>query len=102
MLVVAVGSSNPAANQAVADLAERLAMGRPAPVRAAFGTCDPRPDAVVAELPEPIAIAPLFLADGLLLDPVRTLAAERGWTMIEPLGRRAAGVVLDRYRCSTR
>jgi sirohydrochlorin cobaltochelatase len=98
VLVFAVGSSNPAANQAVADLAERLATARSAPVRAAFGTCDPRPEAVVAELPEPIAVAPLFLADGLLLDPVRALAAERGWPMTAPLGRRAAGVVLDRYR----
>ena len=64
---------------------------RAAPVRAAFGTCDPRPETVVAELDEPVAVVPLFLADGLLLDPVRTLAAERGWTMTEPLGRRAAG-----------
>jgi sirohydrochlorin ferrochelatase len=98
VLVVAVGSSNPAANQAVADLAERLAAGRSAPVRAAFATCDPRPDAIVAELGDPIAIAPLFLADGLLLGPLRTLAAEHGWVMTEPLGRRAAEVVLDRYR----
>ena len=43
---------------------------------------------------------PLFLSDGLLLDPVRALAAERGWTMVEPLGERAAGVVLDRYRAA--
>ena len=98
MLVVAVGSSTPAANQAVVDLAERLATTRAARVRAAFGTCDPRPETVVAELDEPIAIVPLFLADGLLLNPVRTLAAERGWTMTEPLGRRAAGIVLARYR----
>ncbi len=98
VLVVAVGSSTPTANQAVADLAERLATTRGTPVRAAFGTCDPRPEAVVAELDEPIAIAPLFLADGLLLDPIRALAGERGWTMTEPLGRRAAGIVLARYR----
>jgi sirohydrochlorin ferrochelatase len=112
VLVVAVGSSNPAANQAVADLAERLAADRAtpggsggvnpgsdtAPGRAAFATCDPRPEAVVAELAAPVAIVPLFLADGLLLSPVRALAAEHGWVMTEPLGRRAAGVVLDRYR----
>ena len=100
MLVVAVGSSNPAANQAVADLAERLAVGRTAPVRAAFGTCDPRPEAVIADLPEPIAIAPLFLADGLLLDPVRSarrrarLDHDRSHWAGEP-----PRIVLDRYRC---
>jgi len=47
-----------------------------------------------------VAVLPLFLADGLLLDPVRALAAERGWTMADPLGGRAAGVVLDRYRAA--
>jgi len=100
VLLLAVGSSNPAANAAVADLADRLAADRAAPVRAAFATCDPRPADVLPELPEPIAVLPLFLADGLLLHPVRTLAAERGWTMAEPLGERAAGVVLDRYRAA--
>jgi hypothetical protein len=50
------------------------------------------------QLGEPVAVLPLFLSDGLLLDPVRTLAAERGWPMVEPLGERAADVVLHRYR----
>ena len=31
--------------------------------------------------PEPIAILPLFLAEGLLLAPVRALAAQHGWRM---------------------
>ena len=71
----------------------------PRPVGRRSATCDPRPDdgrspSWTSRSP----IVPLFLADGLLLDPVRTLAAERGWTMTEPLGERAAGVVLDRYR----
>ena len=103
VLLLAVGSSNPAANAAVADLADRLAAGRPRPgpgglrhLRSAAGRCARR------SLSEPVAILPLFLADGLLLDPVRALAAERGWTMIDPLGERAAGVVLDRYRAGTR
>ena len=38
------------------------------------------------QLSEPVAILPLFLADGLLLDPARTLAASHGWTLVEPLG----------------
>ncbi|HWJ52893.1 MAG TPA: CbiX/SirB N-terminal domain-containing protein [Propionibacteriaceae bacterium] len=109
VMLYAVGSSNPAANAAVTDLAVRLQAardphegvpgGRPA-VRAAFATCSPRPAEVIDELHEPIAVLPLFLSDGLLLDPVRALAAERRWTMVEPLGERAAGVVLDRYRAA--
>ena len=54
------------------------------------------------QLPEPVAILPLFLADGLLLDPARTLAAGHGWTLVEPLGERAADLVLERYRSALR
>ena len=102
VLLYTVGSSNAAANAAVADLAARLeaarshAGGRP-PVRAAFATCSPRPTEVLDELRDPVVVLPLFLADGLLLDPVRGLAAELGWSMLEPLGERVVGVVLDRY-----
>jgi len=97
VLLFAVGSSNADANQSVIDLAARLSAGRPGEVRAAFGTTDPRPASVLDGLPEPIAVLPLFLADGLLLDPLRALSVERGWTMIEPLGDRAAAIVLRRY-----
>jgi sirohydrochlorin cobaltochelatase len=109
VMLYAVGSSNLAANAAVADLAVRLQAardphegvpgGRPA-VRAAFATCSPRPAEILDQLGEQVAVLPLFLSDGLLLDPARALAAERGWTMVEPLGERAAGVVLDRYRAA--
>jgi sirohydrochlorin cobaltochelatase len=113
VLLYAVGSSNSAANLAVVELAARLARsrsssgvpgGRPperttrsAPVVAAFATCSPRPAEVLDALPEPVAILPLFLADGLLLDPARTLATSHGWTLVEPLAERAAEVVLERY-----
>ena len=97
VLLFGVGSSRPAANEAVVDLAARLAEGRRNPVRACFGTCHPGVADVVDRLPEPIAILPLFLAEGLLLSPVRALAAERGWRIAEPLGERAAGLVLERY-----
>ncbi len=93
----AVGSSRAEANAAVADLAARLAAARRGRVREAFATCDPRLDAVVADLAEPVALWPLFLADGLLLDPVRRLAEERGWPFVEPLGAFAAPLVLRRY-----
>ena len=102
VLLYAVGSSNSAANLAVVELAGRLERRRPAPVRAAFATCAPRPAEVLDQLPEPVAILPLFLADGLLLDPARTLAASHGWTLVEPLGERAAEIVLERYRSALR
>ena len=93
VLLFAVGSSNPAANAAVADLADRLAADRPRSGTGGFGTCSPGVADVMAGLPEPVAVVPLFLADGLLLDPVRELAAQRGWPMAEPLGERAAELV---------
>jgi sirohydrochlorin ferrochelatase len=97
VLLFAVGSSRPTANEAVVDLAARLAEGRRRPVRACFGTCPPSVTDVVDGLPAPIAILPLFLAEGMLLSPVRALAAERGWRIAEPLGERAAGLVRQRY-----
>jgi sirohydrochlorin cobaltochelatase len=98
VLLFAVGSSRPAANEAVADLAARVATGRHGAVRACFGTCFPGVADVVDELAEPVAaVLPLFLTEGLLLAPVRALAAQHGWRIIEPLGERAAGLVRRRY-----
>jgi len=96
-VLFAVGSSRPEANAAVADLAARLADARRGDVRVAFGTCDPRVADVVDDLNPPVALWPLFLADGLLLDPLRRLADERGWPLVEPLGAQAAPLVLARY-----
>jgi sirohydrochlorin cobaltochelatase len=98
VLLFAVGSSNPAANKAVVDLAGRLADGRHGLVRACFGTCRPGVLDVLDGLPEPVAALPLFLADGLLLAPLRTLASQRGWQMAEPLGEQAADLVQKRYQ----
>ena len=97
VLLFAVGSSNPGANAAVVDLASRLAAGRQGVVQACFGTCRPGVADVLDGLAEPIAVLPLFLAEGLLLAPLQTLAVERGWQMAEPLGERAAELVLKRY-----
>jgi sirohydrochlorin cobaltochelatase len=97
LLLFAVGSSREAANAAVHDLAARLETVRSAPVLAAFGTTEPRPDAVIDQLPEPRAIVPLFLSPGLLLDPLVDMAAARGWPMADPIGVRAAAVIADRY-----
>jgi sirohydrochlorin cobaltochelatase len=97
VLLFAVGSSKPEANEAVLDLAARLARGRRHPVRACFGTCAPGVVDVLDELAEPVAILPLFLTEGLLLSPVRALAAQHGWRMATPLGERAAELVRQRY-----
>lgn len=96
-LLFAVGSSRAEANQAVADLAVRLSDSRRGRVRAAFGTSEPKVDAVLPDLREPVVLWPLFLADGLLLDQVRARAVESGWPVVEPLGAFAAPLVLRRY-----
>jgi sirohydrochlorin cobaltochelatase len=97
VLLFAVGSSKPEANEAVFDLAARLGSGRRKPVRACFGTCAPGAADVGDGLDGPVAILPLFLAEGLLLSPVRALAAERGWRIAAPLAERAADLVRQRY-----
>lgn len=98
VLLISVGSSTAAANDAVYAFAERLGRGRSGQVAAAFGTRSPRVADVAPRLAEPVAIVPLFLSPGLLLDPLVALAAERGMTMAAPLGTLAAPVVVDRYR----
>ena len=97
VLLFAVGSSKPEANESVFDLAARLGSGRRQPVRACFGTCAPGVVDVLDRLDEPVVVLPLFLAEGLLLSPVRTLAAQRGWRIASPLGERAAELVRRRY-----
>ena len=97
VLLFAVGSSKPEANQAGFDLATRLGRSRREPVRACFGTCAPGVTDVLDGLDGPVAILPLFLAEGLLLSPVRALAAQRGWRIVPPLGERAAELVRQRY-----
>jgi sirohydrochlorin cobaltochelatase len=98
VLLFAVGSSNPEANQAVFDLADRLAQSRRSPVRGCFGTCAPGVIDVLDGLAEPVAVLPLFLAEGLLLAPIRALASQHGWRMAAPLGERAADLVRQRYQ----
>jgi sirohydrochlorin ferrochelatase len=97
VLLYAVGSSNTAANDAVHDLADRLGRHRPGRALAAFATADPRPAAVLPELGDHVALAPLFLSPGLLLAPLATLAGERGWALLPPLGDLAAPLVLRRH-----
>lgn len=105
VLVVAVGSSNAAANARTAQVAAKLAAGsRWAAVTTAFAT---GPEPSVAEAASQLrrlgarrlAIAPWFLAPGLLTDRVREYAAQEGIPTAAPLGAHplVAETVLDRY-----
>ncbi|KLO34107.1 sirohydrochlorin chelatase [Mycobacterium nebraskense] len=105
VMVVAIGSSNPAANVRTAKVASRLAVGtRWAGATTAFAT---RPEASVHRAASylrrrgagRLVIAPWFLAPGLLTDGVSTYARDNGIPMAAPLGahRLVAETVLDRY-----
>ena len=98
VLLFAVGSSNARANLAVADLAARIGGTRPGRVEAGFGTTEPRGLDRLAGRPDPLALVPLFVSPGLLLDPISARVAERGGRVVPPLGARVAPVVLARYR----
>jgi len=110
VLLYAVGSSRPDANAAVADLADRLAVRRGTPVRAGFGTTEPRAADVLAELTaiseqqgtteQPGTVVPLFVAPGLLLDNIAPAVASAGWRLAKPLGTLLATVVSDRYHAA--
>ncbi len=111
ILLLAVGTSDPVANQAVAALAERWSSTRVAPVRAVFATTVPRAldsldslgDSPVDGSPTTLpAVVALFLAPGLLLDQVGRRAAELGVLITEPLGAAMAQLVLDRYDAALR
>jgi sirohydrochlorin ferrochelatase len=105
VMVVAIGSSNIAANARTAKVASRLAIGtRWAAATTAFAT---RPEASVNRAAEQLrrrgarrlVIAPWFLAPGLLTDGVSNYARDNAIPMASPLGahRLVAETVLDRF-----
>ena len=105
VMVVAIGSSNTAANARTAKVASRLAAGtRWAGATMAFAT---RPEASVAQAAgqlrrrgaRRLVIAPWFLAPGRITDGVSNYARDNGIPMAAPLGahRLVAETVLDRY-----
>ena len=99
VLLYAVGSSQPAANAAVLGLAERLAARRRAPVRAGFGTTEPRGVDVLASMESATGtVVPLFVAPGLLLDLIEPAVTAASWRLAAPLGTLLAPLVADRYR----
>src|SRR5690349_11878808 len=105
VMVVAIGSSNLAANARTAKVAARLAANAQwAAATTAFAT---RPEASVARAADQLrrrgarrlAIAPWFLAPGLITDGVSTFARDNDIPTAAPLGshRLVAETVLDRY-----
>ncbi len=105
VLVVAIGSSNTAANARTAKVAARLAAGtRWVGATMAFAT---RPEASVAHAAARLrrrgagrlVIAPWFLAPGLITDGVSAYARDNGIAMAAPLGAHplVAETVLDRF-----
>ena len=105
VMIVAIGSSNLAANARTSKVAARLAAGTQwAAATTAFAT---RPEASVARAADQLrrrgarrlVIAPWFLAPGLITDGVSNFARDNGIPMAAPLGahRLVAETVLDRY-----
>ncbi|KAA1245092.1 sirohydrochlorin chelatase [Mycobacterium simiae] len=105
VVVVAIGSSNAAANARTAQVAAKLAEGsRWAGATIAFATRpEPSVAAAVAQLrrrgARRLVIAPWFLAPGLITDRVWNYARDNGIAMAQPLGahRLVAETLLDRY-----
>jgi sirohydrochlorin ferrochelatase len=105
VLVVAIGSSDAAANARTAAVAAKLAVGTGwAAATTAFAT---RPEPSVAEAASQLrrrgarrlVIAPWFLAPGRLTDRVWAYARDAGIPMAPPLGahRLVAATALDRF-----
>lgn len=105
VLVVAIGSSNAAANARTAQVAPKLMEGtRWAAAQTAFAT---RPELPMAESlaglrrrgAQRVVIAPWFLAPGRIPDRVERFAHDAGVQMAAPLGahRLVAATVLDRF-----
>ena len=100
VLLLAVGSSQPHANAAVAEFAARWSGLRGRAVHAGFATCEPRGRELLSELRAhggAVGIVPLFLAPGLLLDEVIDSMEATGCPVAAPLGTAMAELVLQRY-----
>jgi sirohydrochlorin cobaltochelatase len=98
ILLLAVGTSDTVANQAIHDLAARWSATRPGGVRAVFATAAPKAaDALGEQWTASPAVVSLFLAPGLLLDQVIKRATARDVPVTPPLGTAMAELVLDRY-----
>lgn len=104
VLVVAVGSSHPAANARTATVAVELARATSWSTATAYATGPYSGVAREIELMRRrdlrrIVLAPWFIAPGIITDRVAALADAAGIEMAEPLGshRSVAQTVLDRF-----
>ena len=101
ILLLAVGSSSTTANEAVHALADRWSDHRVGPVWAGFATTgEPRARDVLHRAETSgrrVAVVPLFLAPGLLLDAVTDTATSIDAKVAQPLGTTLAELVLQRY-----
>jgi sirohydrochlorin ferrochelatase len=106
VVLAAAGSSDPAANAAIAALASRWARERGwrAVVPACASAVGPRPAEAVAALrdcgPGPVVVASYLLAPGYFADKVRSASLDAGAAAVSAaLGAapEVAEVVLDRY-----
>lgn len=110
VIVVAIGSSDAAANARTARIASTLATNTGwAGAATAFATRRERTVARAAgalrrQGARRIVIAPWFLAPGIITDRVSAFAHDHGFAMAEPLGahRLVAETVLDRFERALR
>ncbi|MDO5645055.1 MAG: CbiX/SirB N-terminal domain-containing protein [Dermabacter sp.] len=100
VVLFAVGSSRPGANEAVTDLAERLAEATGRMACARFATCAPRAKDHLEAATAPGTFLPLFTAPGLLLDSLAARAEAAGWQVLPHLGTSLAPLVAARYRAA--
>ncbi|WP_454044847.1 sirohydrochlorin chelatase [Corynebacterium sp. Marseille-Q2516] len=98
LIIYSVGSSDPQANAAVADLASRVGEAVGAPCTSVLATVGG--PAEVAAHPGAHVLA-LTVSSGLLRDALVAELAGSGITVDAPLGLALAGVVADRYRAAT-
>ena len=104
IVLVAVGSSNQMANDEVERFAAQLAQRRGHPVYVGFATAAPRAVDVLAHVrarTDRVAVVPLFLAPGLLLDHVLNADVALGLPTTSPLGVAMAPVVRRRWAKSS-
>lgn len=97
IILLAVGSSRPGANEAVQALGDDLSACTGRSVHVRFATCEPRINDRLEKAKGPGTVLPLFAAPGLLLDRARERAQDAGWLVLDHLGDALAPIVAARY-----
>jgi sirohydrochlorin ferrochelatase len=110
VVLAAAGSSDPAANAAIAALAARMrsAGGWRRVVPAYASAAGPRPDEAVRALTRdgaPVVVASYLLAPGHFADKIRDTALAAGAAAVSAVlgdALEVAGVIMDRYQAAVR